>query len=372
MKLKTGLTLFPRNFVPRRSLFVTAGLLVTLLMSGCDEPQRTGASAPPLVRTDAVAAAVPAKQVKWSGKLLAAREVSLSFRTGGRLAERRVDVGTRVDRGAVLARLDATQSREQILSARAALSEADAQLRKAQQDVDRMVKLVEIGTASRARLQEATSTLAAAQAQRSRATAQLAEATNDSDFNLIRAPFDGVITAVSASPGQILSQDQQIMQFASEEDKQLVMNLPPAFSGSLHPGDKLRVEFENGDSARATVLTVSPQSDPQTLLIVVKASLDEKDVTVPLGSVLTGAIIQDSDRVYVIPAAALTRKGDRTAVYVVSPEVKTLELRPVSVRYYSGDTAAVSGGLSEGEQIVTAGVSRLTPGMKITVQDGIQ
>ncbi|WP_169748768.1 efflux RND transporter periplasmic adaptor subunit [Tatumella morbirosei] len=154
-----------------------------------------------------MAAAVPAKQVKWSGKLIPAREVSLSFRTGGRLAERRVDVGTRVDRGVILARLDATQSREQVLSARAALSEADAQLRKAKQDVERMVKLVEIGTASRARLQEATSTLAAAQAQRSRATAQLAEATNDSDFNLLRAPFEGVITAVTASPGQILSQD---------------------------------------------------------------------------------------------------------------------------------------------------------------------
>lgn len=364
--------LSPRNFVSRRTPFVTAGLLVTLLMSGCDEPQRAGSSQPPLVRTNAVAASVPAKQVKWSGKLLPAREVSLSFRTGGRLAERRVDVGTRVDRGAILARLDATQSREQVLSTRAALSEADAQLHKAQQDVERLVKLVEIGTASRARLQEATSALAAAQAQRSRATAQLAEATNDSDFNLIRAPFDGVITAVSASPGQILSQDQQIMQFASDEDKQLIMNLPQTFSGPLHPGDKLRVEFENGDSAHATVLTVSPQSDPQTLLIAVKASLDEKDVAVPLGSLLTGAVVQDSDRVYVIPAAALTRKGDRAAVYVVSPDKKTLELRSVSISYYSGDTAAVSGGLSEGEQIVTAGVSRLTPGMKITVQNEVQ
>ncbi|KGD72121.1 hypothetical protein HA49_15230 [Tatumella morbirosei] len=160
------------------------------------------------------------------------------------------------------------------------------------------------------------------------------------------------------------------MQLASDENKQLIMNLPPAFSGSLHAGDKLRVEFENGEIARATVLTVSPQSDPQTLLIAVKASLDKKDVAVPLGSVLTGAVIQDSDRVYVIPAAALTRKGDRTAVYVVSPKMKTLELRVVRIKYYSGDTAAVSGGLSEGEQIVTAGVSRLTPGMKITSQDG--
>lgn len=372
MKIKTGLTLLPRDFLSRRTPLVIAGLFMTLLMSGCDEPRRAESPAPPLIRANTVPASVPAKQVNWSGKLLPAREVSLSFRTGGRLAERRVDVGTRVSRGAVLARLDSTQSREQVLSARAALSEADAQLHKAQQDATRMLKLVEIGTAPRARLQESASTLAAAKAQRTRAAAQLAEATNDSDFNLLRAPFSGVITAVSASPGQILSQDQQIMQFASDEDKQLIMNFPPAFSESLHPGDKLRVKFESGGSARATVLTVSPQSDPQTLLIAVKAKLDEKDVTVPLGSVLTGEVIQDSDRVYVIPAASLTRKGDQPAVYVVSPEAKTLELRPVSVRYYSGDTAAVSGGLTEGEQIVTAGVSRLTPGMKITVQDGVQ
>lgn len=349
-----------------------AGLMMTLLMSGCDEPRHAAPPAPPLVRTIAVPAAVPAAQVNWSGKLIAGREVSLSFRTAGRLAERRVDVGARVSRDTVLARLDTTQSREQVISARAALSEADAQLRKLQQDAERTRRLVDIGTASRARLQEATSSLAAAQARRSQAAAQLSEASNESDFNLLRAPFDGVITAVSAVPGQVLSQGQEVMQFASDEDRKLILNLPQAFSTPLHQGDKLRVEFDNGAYARATVLTVSPQSDPQTLLIAVKAALDEKDISIPLGSVLTGSVIQDSDRVSVIPAAALTRKGDSPAVYVVSPKASTLELRPVSISYYRGDTVAVSGGLSAGEQIATAGVSRLTPGMKITVQDGTQ
>lgn len=350
----------------------TFGLVIALLLSGCDEPRHVALPAPPLVRTITVPAAVPAAQINWSGRLLPGREVSLSFRIGGRLAERRVDVGARVSRGTVLARLDTTQSREQVLSARAALSEADAQLRRAQQDAERTRKLVEIGTASRARLQEATSALATAQAQRAQAAAQLSETSDNSDFNLLRAPFDGVITAVSASPGQILSQGQQIMQFASDTDKQLILNLPQAYSAQLHQGNRLRVEFDNGASARATVLTVSPQSDAQTLLIAVKAALNEKDVSVPFGSVLTGSVVQDSDRVSVIPAAALTRKGDNPAVYVVSPEAKTLELRPVSVRYYRGDTVAVSDGLSAGEQVVTAGVSRLTPGMKISVQDGAQ
>jgi len=349
-----------------------AGLVITLLMSGCDEPRHAAPPAPPLVRTIAVPAAVPSAQINWSGKLIAGREVSLGFRTAGRLAERRVDVGARVSRDTVLARLDATQSREQVMSARAALSEADAQLRKSQQDAERIRRLVEIGTAPRARLQEATSSLAAAQARRDQAAAQLSEASNGSDFNLLQAPFDGVVTAVSAEPGQALSQGQEIMQFASDKDKKLILNLPQAFANSLRQEDKLRVEFDNGTYARATVLTVSPQSDPQTLLIAVKAALDEKDVSVPLGSVLTGSVIQDSDRVSVIPAAALTRKGDSPAVYVVLPKTSTLELRPVSIRYYRGDTAAVSDGLSAGEQIATAGVSRLTPGMKITVQDGTQ
>ena len=343
-----------------------------MLLSGCDEPQSAPPPAPPLVRTLIVPAAMPAKQINWSGRLSPGREVSLGFRSEGRLAERRVDVGSRVSRGAILARLDATQSREQILIARAALKESEAQLHKAQQDAARLQKLVEIGTAPRARLQESITALAAAQAQRERAAAQQAEATNASDFNLLRAPFDGIVTTVSAAPGQTLSPGQQIMQFASDKDKQIILNLPQAFSQPLHPGDKLRVEFDHGTSATATVQTVSPQIDPQTLLIPVKATLDEQAVTVPFGTVLTGRVIQDGDRVSVIPAAALTRKGNSPAVYVVSSTEHTLELRPVSVRYYSGDTVALSGGLSAGEKVVTAGVSLLTPGMKITLQDGVQ
>lgn len=372
MNTKTRYLIISRRPVPGNLPRLIAGLMIALLMSGCDEPQHATPPTAPLVRTIAVPAAVPAAQVNWSGKLIAAQEVSLSFRTEGRLAERRVDVGARVSRGTVLARIDATQSREQVMSARAALSEAEAQLYRVRQDAERTRRLVEIGTASRARLQEATSALAAAQAKREQASAQLSEASNNSDFNLLRAPFNGVITAVSAAPGQVLSQGQQVIQIASDEDKQLILNLPQAFSAPLHHGDKLRVEFDNGAHARATIQTVSPQLDPQTLLIAVKASLDENDVSIPLGSVLTGSVIQDGDQVSVIPASALTRKGDSPAVYVISPKISTLELRPVSVSYYRDDTAAVSGGVSAGERIVTAGVSRLTPDMKVTVQDGNQ
>ena len=258
------------------------------------------------------------------------------------------------------------------MTAQASLLEADAQLQKARQDSARIQKLVQIGTASRARLQESMAALAAAQARRTQAAAQQAEATNAAEFNLLRAPFDGVVTAVSAVPGQILSQGQQIMQFASDKGKHIILNLPQTFSESLHQGDKLHIEFDNGARSRATVLTVSPQSDPQTLLIPVKATLDDQEIAAPFGSLLTGTVIQNSDRVSVIPAAALTRTGDTPAVYVVSPNNNTLQLRPVAVRYYSDDTAAVSSGLSVGEKIVTAGVSRLTSGMKITLQDETQ
>ena len=120
----------------------------------------------------------------------------------------------------------------------------------------------------------------------------------------------------------------------------------------------------------AEVLTVSPQSDPQTLLIPVKATLTEKNLPSPFGTILSGSVIRNNDRVTVIPASALTRKGNSPAVYVVTAGADTLELRTVVVSYYRDDTAALSGGLSAGEKIVTAGVSRLTSGMKITPQDG--
>ncbi|PLR35561.1 hypothetical protein CYR32_10225 [Chimaeribacter coloradensis] len=350
--------------------FLIAAAFITLL-TGCNDPAPPPSPAVlPRVKAVTTPAATPSRQINWAGKLVPESEVSLAFRLPGRLSARYADVGSHVKAGTVLAVLDASLSREQSQAAKAALNQASAQEHKARLAVDRVKQLIVIGTASQARLEEAQAALASAQAQKAQASAQAAETLNASDLNRIKAPFDGVITAVMASPGQMLSQGQQVMQLVSDENKQVMLNLPLSYSAGLHPGNKIKVRFSSGKTSDATVLTISPQSDTTTQLIAVKAAFENQRIDLPFNTDLTGSVIDGQDDVITIPASALTRKVDKPAVFVISPGTGKLALKTVAIKYFCRNEVAISAGLNQGEKVVVAGVSRLEAGMKVVEQDG--
>jgi multidrug efflux pump subunit AcrA (membrane-fusion protein) len=111
----------PRRGAPRRAAILLLSLTASLaLLAGCGQEEQ--AAPPPIrpVRVVTVAPRAGGDAVTFTGEVLASSEVSLAFRVGGRMIERAVGVGDRVEAGQLVARLEAETARNAVLAARAA------------------------------------------------------------------------------------------------------------------------------------------------------------------------------------------------------------------------------------------------------------
>ena len=228
--------------MPFRTLRRTAaGAVLTALLAAC-----AGEAAPP-ERPRPVMVVRPAASTgvadSYAGEIRAREESALSFRVGGALLERRVDVGDRVRRGDVLAVLDAGDLQAQSRAAQAQLVAAEAQLRRARADQARLATLGRDQLVSRSTVDAQNAATAAAQGQVDAARAGLVVARNQAGYTQLRAPRDGVIAARQAEAGQVVAPGQSVFQLAADGGREVAFAIPENAVRGIRAGQALRVEL---------------------------------------------------------------------------------------------------------------------------------
>ncbi|HEY0782207.1 MAG TPA: efflux RND transporter periplasmic adaptor subunit, partial [Thermoanaerobaculia bacterium] len=143
----------------------------------------------------------------------------------------------------------------------------------------------------------------------------------------------------------------------------------PQVQQPLRAGKTLGVDAYDRDLtkklAAGTLLAVDNQIDPTTGTVRLKAQFANDDGALfPNQFVNARLLVDPLHGVVTIPTAALQKSPQSTFVYVIKPD-KTVESRNVSVGLTSGDEATVQKGLASGETVVTDGVDKLRPGMKV-------
>jgi RND family efflux transporter MFP subunit len=115
----------------------------------------------------------------------------------------------------------------------------------------------------------------------------------------------------------------------------------------------------------ARLRELSPQADQQTRTYAARFTIENPDDAVALGMTTTVTLSHAAEGPAAkLPLAAILNRGTGPAVYVVEKS-GTLELRPVTVASFTGETALVTSGLSDGEHVVTLGVQKLQAGQKV-------
>ena len=146
---------------------------LALLAAGCNQEAKTEPPLPRPVRTVTVEKGAIGDAVQLTGDIRAENEVNLAFRIGGRIIERKGEVGDKVEPDQVLAKLDPQDELNTLRSAQAALNAAHGQQVEAQNTFDRQNHLMERGFTTRANFDSAKQALQTAQARVDDATAQL-------------------------------------------------------------------------------------------------------------------------------------------------------------------------------------------------------
>ncbi len=204
-----------------RSCFLL--ILAFLVLAGC-KPEDAPATLQ-LVRALVVDPKSIAEDRHAIGEVKPRYESDLSFRVAGKVLSRLVDVGASVKQGDTLATLDTQDYQNHLRSAEADVSSAEAALVNAQGTEERQAKLLKDGWTPKATYDTALQNMQAAEARLKAAKANLNLTRDQLNYTMLRADFDGVITAVGAEAGQNVNAGQMVLKLARPDDKDGVFNI---------------------------------------------------------------------------------------------------------------------------------------------------
>ena len=346
-------------------------LAVAALLSACT-PDKPPVEAPRPVRTAEIRYDAIREANRYAGNVQSRFEVDHAFRVGGKVARRLVDVGQFVHEGDVLAVLDDSDYRLAEEAARQQWTVAVAQARQAESDRKRLGSLQADGSVSVADDERAHSGAATAQANEEAQARQLDLARNRVKYTVLRASRGGVVTAVRVEVGQVVAEGQPVVAIADPGTPEIVVDVPEDHLIAFKKAHfKASLASAPDQPFEVALRELSPQAAAQTRTY--RARLKPADARpLPLGAtatLITDRVVADV-QVAAIPATALTQANGHPAVWLVkhagNEPTGSVDLMPVAVHGYRNDLAMVSG-VPAGGQVVTAGVQKMAPGLKVAL-----
>ncbi len=352
---------------PGMRIVALSACALLALLTACRPVEEPEAEPIRPVRVTTIETREGGESVTLTGRIEAQDEASLSFRVGGRMIERLVNVGDRVRAGQVVARLEPETARNTLRSARAELTAARARLVEAQNNFERHRSLLDRGFITRAMFDQAEQAFRSARAAVDAAQAQASTAEIQLGYTELFADSAGSVTARGAEPGEVVTAGQTIIQLAREGGRDAVFDVPARVIQSASADAEVVVALSSDSKVQTTgrVREVAPQADPVTRTFKVRVGLNNPPAAMRLGSTVTGSTQLGAGPGIEIPASALTAANQRPAVWILDPANNTVSLRNIEVLRYDLARVAVAEGLQPGDVVVTAGVQTLRPGQQV-------
>ena len=309
---------------------------------------------------------------RYFGAVQARHEVEQAFRVGGKVMERRVDVGDPVREGDILAVLDDVDYRLTEQATRQQLEATTARARQADSDWRRLQALKLDGSVSESDEEHARSELLTSRAAAEAETRKLALARNQVQYTILRASSSGVVTSMRFEVGQVLAAGQPVIVIANEGEPEIVVDVPEAHLAAFKTARYRASLASTPDDLFEVVLReLSAQAAEQTRTY--RARLKPATPrTLPLGATATLVVerVSSGAPVAAIPASAITQNKGKPALWAVrrsgSGSLGTVQLIPVTLHGYRNDEILVSGPPA-GALVVTAGVQKMAPGLRVAL-----
>jgi len=365
------MTALPTPFLPRaaRSAASLCALAAVALLAACSRP----APPPePLRAVKVVAVGIDSYDTasEFSAEVKARVESRLGFRVAGKITKRQADLGQHVKAGQVLAQLDPQDYRLAADAARAQVAAALTSRDLAHADLKRYRELHAQNFISGAELERRESTLKSAQAQYQQAQAQLTTQGNQAGYTTLEADVSGVVTAIEAEPGQVVSAGTPVVRIAQDGARDAVFAVPEDRAGLIPVGSPVTVRgWAGGPELAGTVREVAASADSVTRTFTIKVAIDPATAP-PLGATVYArpqALSHVGAPVIKLPTSALRQEGQGSAVWVLDQASMTVKSQPVQVATADGNLAVIAQGLAPGMLVVAAGVHVLSPGQKVTI-----
>jgi len=342
-------------------------LLLPLALGGCFERTQPSLdqSVRPVLATK-VRAAQDSAPRHYPGVVKPRREADLGFRAGGRILAREVDVGARVSQGQVIARLDDGDIALGVRAAEADLASAEANAAMTATEAARSRTLAAGGWASAAidDQRQAAARSAAQRAESARAALKLAR--NKLDHTVLRAPADGVVTAVLADRGTVVAEGAPVLRLAESGTLEVEVQLPEtALADAGATAAQVALWARPEAPLNATLRELAAAATPGLRTYAARFTLEAPPPWLAIGMSATLMLRAPvPDGLASLPTAALADRGQGPIVWIIAGD--TVAARPVKIVALRQDRALVTG-VAPGETIVALGGHKLDPAARIRV-----
>ena len=261
-----------KHFISRLHQFALVLVGPLVLLAACSKPAPTEEPVR-AVRVMTVGASSLQSSGEFAGEVRPRVESRLGFRVAGKLIKRQVESGQRVKAGQVLAQLDPQDYQLAVDAAQAQLGAAVTNRDLAGADFKRFKELRDQNFISSAELERREAALKAAQAQVDQAQAQLTAQRNQGSYANLVADAAGVVTAVEAEPGQVVSAGTPVVRIAQDGPRDAVFSVSEDKVSAIRLGAPVEVRVWPGQTVLAgKVREVSASADPVTRTYLVKVA----------------------------------------------------------------------------------------------------
>jgi multidrug efflux system membrane fusion protein len=355
----------------KRNWIALAALLLASACGKAPEP-RPEDIRPVRVMKVGDATSPSARSAEYAGEIRPRHETRLSFRVGGKIVQRTVEVGAHVRQGQVIAKLDPDDLAYAAASARAQVASLEAERDLAAADLKRYTDLRAKNFISQADFDRRASAYTTADARLDAVRAQYRQAANQSAYAVLAADSAGVITAIEVEAGQVVTAGQTVARIARAGEKEVAVAVPESQRELVEHGSGFRVTLNAvpGKSWQGRLREFSPSADPVTRTygarITVLDAGDDVDLGMSARVAVAGRAAQPGVE---LPIAALYARGDSPQVWLVNAD-GTVRLAPVKTRGVAGERVLVDSGLVAGDIVVTAGAQLLRAGQRVRPMNG--
>ena len=362
----------PRPLPARRRLSAAWGLGVLVAVTALLVPtvRAQTAAAGPEVPVLVLGERAVGAGLLIDGSLQAVRQSVLSAQASGRIASLSVKAGDRIKAGQVLAVIDDRATQAGVAQAQAGVAQAEASLANARSAYERTKELRAQGFVAQAALDAAQAQFRAAEAGAAAARAGQAQASVAQGFTRLTAPWDGWVLATHAEAGSLAMPGTPVLTVYAPQPIRAVVHVPASQQSLAAQARRIEVRLPDGRWVQPVARTALPAADPvsQTVEWRLDLSADDGANQVPGRQVQVRFVGADAQRL-VVPASALLRRGELTAVYVATPRADGAQgfaLRAVRVGASHDDAGVeVFSGLKTGDRValdpVKAGLAGARP-----------
>jgi RND family efflux transporter MFP subunit len=250
----------------------------------------------------------------------------------------------------------------------AALRAAETSRDLAAAELKRYQELRDKNFVSQAILDAKLSAAKSAQAQVDSAQAAYRGQSNQAGYAQLVSDIDGVVTAVDAEVGQVVSPGTPVVRVAKSDEKEIVFGVPEDKVDTLRKTQDVQVRLwaDPAKSVQGKIREISPVADPFTRTYAFKVTIPTSLSEAKLGMTAVVAFASKTPAPQIkVPLTALFHERNATSVWVV--ENGAVKLVPVTVNGVQGNELVLGSGVKPGQTIVTAGVNLLKPGQKVNI-----